>query len=940
MVRSGCPSARRSAVVPRCALSLIAVLASVHTWAGQDDSKAQVDLLTQDDSWKVPEELALRARVTAITPAETVNIEWRHGGEGLGGTVIRGTLGEKLAVGDWSPAVPVMSFVKGQFPRKLFLTFTTGRGGKLTRGQKYGYYHTEGGSTNVELEFEFSWQGRVIKTFKEAGPDGGTTGIVIPAYRLAGGRTPDSPEFVNELSGLLDYARQRAARQESLPWSKGPFPRRFSIITDVHGYGTGIYYGTRFTNKAVLEAECHSLRMLGVNGFAGPPLFLQEMATGRAGFARDFNRALYLQLGGYPVPRTEKNRAVPEAGCAFAPGVAARSKEMIESGLAEALGVPVDEIWWRTEDEIGAVEDRAPEGKRHLALCPHCAEGLRAYLKSLGRTPADFGQADWGGVRPMDIWGKEAPALNDKAAALLAYHTSMFLNYSSASLFTPLRDSLASANEETRRSPDKKRPLVYSFALRGNTFLMGGHSLDFFDFYRLADNAFVFETSNRDARIWSLDSYLFDVGRMVSAQQNLKFGVYVKPHRGAVIQRTLSAVGRNAQMLYWYTYGPDYSKGDTFAEKDEALEKTSRAAYLLGKTEDVLYNSSWQTPAEVAIVNPRSAELWARMLGASPASYENAKWVYTALTHAHVPLDPLDEVMLATQDLSRYRVIYVSGQNLTQAAAARLVEWVKAGGTLYTSGGGLARDEANQPLAVMEAALGLQARGPVEMWYKVSPYGATGLESYNEPVKAIAPVPAGAEVLGAAPFNTTFKALIGREVLRPLPGTEVLAKFADGGAAVTRCACGKGRAYVAGFFPGLEYSAAVRTDKFNMARDFDAGLRSFISAAALERVRPVVDAKEPTVEALLLKNKATGKRAVILMNWAYQVAGKRLTGKGSAPLTQLVPFNGLKITIRGAGEVSKATSAILDKPLPLKRGVETLTVTLPELDDGDVLLLE
>jgi len=925
----------------RCALGLIAVLAVGETWAALQDSKAQVDLLTQEDRWAVPAELTLRARVTTITPAEPVNIEWRYGGEGLGGTVTRGTLGEKLAVGDWSPAFPVASFVKGQFPRKLFLTFMTGRGGKLVRGETHGYYHTEGGSTNVEIEFEFSCQGKAIKTFKEAGPDGGTVGLVIPAYRLAGGKTPSSPEFLDELTGLLDYSRQRAARLESLPWGKGPFPKRFSIITDLHGYGTGIYYGTRFTNKAVLEAECRGLRVLGVNGFAGAPLFMQEMAASRTGFAKDFNRALYLQLGGYPVPRAEKNRAVPEAGCPFAPGVAARSKEMIESGLADALKIPVDEIWWRTEDEIGAVVDRAPEGKRHLALCPHCAEGFRAYLRNEGRTPADFGQADWAGVQPLDLWAKEAPALNGKGTALLAYYTSMFLNYSSASLFTPLRDALARANEETRRTADQKRPWVYSFALRGNTFLMGGHSLDFFDFYRVADNALVYETSNRDARIWGWDSYLCDVGRVVSAQQHLKFGVYVKPHRGAVIQRTLSAVSRNAQMLYWYTYGPDYVKGDTFAENDEALKKTSQAAYLLGKTEDVLYGSSWQPDAaEVAVVNPRSAELWARMSGESAASYENAKWVYTALAHAHIPVDPLDEVMLATQDLSRYKVIYVSGQNLTQAAAARLVEWVKAGGTLYTSGGGLARDEANQRLTVMEAALGLQARGPVEMWYKVSPYGATTLEPYNDPAKATAPLPAGAEVSGVPPFNTAFKPVIGREVLRPLPGTEVLAKFADGGVAATRCACGQGRVYAVGFFAGLEYSAAVRTDEFNMARDFDAGLRNFISAPAVERTRPVVDAAAPTVEGVLLKNKASGKRAVTLMNWTYQVGGKRLKGKGTVPLIQLMPFKNLKITIRGAGEVSRATSAMLDQPLPLERGGETLTVTLPQLEEGDVLLLE
>jgi len=922
----------------RAALALPLLLLSA-AFAGQDDSRAQVDLAIRDDTWTVPAALTMRARVTAITPAEPVTIDWRWGGEGLGGTVSRGTLGDKLPVGTWSQPVPVASFVKGQFPRKLFLTFTTGRGGKLVREGNYGYYHTEGHSTGVELEFEFACDGKVVKTFKEAGPDGGTVGIVIPAYRLAGGKTPEDAGFLGELCGLADYARQREAKLAALPYAQGPFPRRFAVFTDLGGYGTGTYYGTRHTNKAITETECRSLRTLGVNGFAGAPRFLVDMAAARTGFAKDFCRGVYLQLGGYPVPRAQKGRAVPEAGCPFAPGVAARQKEMIEKGLAAALKISVDEVWWRTEDEIGAVVDGAPEGKSHLALCPNCAEGFRAWLKSAGRTPADFGQADWPNVKPLDIGAKTPPpppSLQDRGAALAAYSTAMFLNHASAALFTPLRDALATANAETRQAAGAKRPLVYSFALRGNTFLMGGHSLDFFDFYRLADNAFVYETSNRDARIWGWDSYLCDVGRVVSAQQRLAFGVYVKPHRGAVVQRALTAAARGAQMLYWYTYGPDYSKGDSFAESDDALAKTARAAALLGKTEDALYGAAWLVPAEVAVVNPRSSEIWSRLASGSAAPYENAKWIYTALAHAHIPVDALDEVMLATQDLARYKVIYISGPNLTQAAAAKVAAWVKAGGTLYTSGGGLARDEANQPLAALEPVLGLQARGPLELWYRVTAYGATQLEPFGDARNVLAPVPAGAAIAAGPPFNATLKPLIGREVLKPAPGTDVLATFADGGAAVTRCACGKGQAYVAGFFPGLEYSAAVRGPDFDMARDFDAGLRRFVSVPALDRTRPVVDASVPAVEGVLLKNGATGKRAVVVMNWAYRVAGKRTSGK---PVIALVPFKDLKLTLRGAGDVTKVTSAALDQSLPFERAGDSLVVTLPQLDDGDVLLL-
>jgi hypothetical protein len=493
----------------------------------------------------------------------------------------------------------------------------------------------------------------------------------------------------------------------------------------------------------------------------------------------------------------------------------------------------------------------------------------------------------------------------------------MFSNYASARLFTPVRDAIAKANDEKRKNPALKQPWVYSFALRGNTFLMGGHSLDFFDFYRHADNAMVYETSNRDARVWSWDSHLCDVGRILTEKLHTEFGVYVKPHRGAPIQRALAAASRGAKLIYWYTYGPDYVKGDSFAENDAALDLTAKAAGLIGEAEDLLYGATWLVKPEVAVVNPRSSEIWNKQVG-TPAAYENAKWIYTALAHAHGPVDPLDEGMLATDDLSQYRVLYVSGTNLTSAAAAKVEAWVKQGGTLYTSGGGLARDEANQPLAVLEPALGV-GRGPVELWAKVKPYGATALEIYSDSTTPGAAV----EISG---LGGKFVPVVGRESMKASAGTEVVATFADGAPALTKRAHGKGRVWVAAFFPGLEYSAALRVDEYDMSASFDPFKRSLVTAA-LGGVRPQVDASQPLVEGLLLQKG--GKRSVALMNWAYKHAGKKST---------TVPFKNLAVEIRG--DATKVTSLALGQELPVEKTKDGIKVVLPVLEEGDVLRLE
>lgn len=924
--------------------ALLAALCFGPALRAQDDSKAQVDVETRNLTWTVPPDFTMRARVTALAPAEPVNLHWRFGGEGLGGDVTRGVLGENLAVGAWSPAVPVVSLAKGGFPARHYLTFTVDRPAKGRRDAGAAFM-------GLEVEFEFAFKGKVVRTFKEAGPDGATVGIVIPAYRLAGGRTPESPEFKDEIGGILDYAARRARWLEGLPWAKAPVPRKYAILTDLGGYSPGAGYGIRTSNKAVVEAEARSLRQLGVNGLRAGPAFLQEMIASRAGYAADFARAKIADAGNYPVPAVREGReSPPGAGCPFAPGTDERAQAMAERAR-ELLQIPVEEVWGLTVDEIGAVFDRSPEGKRHPSVCPHCIGGFRDYLKELGLTPAEFGKGSWSDVAPLDLSppakakGKAAPVapegprpwMTDRGAALAAYHTAMFVNHASAKLFTPLRDAFACENTEKAREGGPPRPRLYSYALRGNTFLMGGHSLDFFDFYRHADNGFVYETSNRDARIWGWDSYLCDVGRVVSARENLRFGIYVKPHRGAPVQRALSAAARGCGMIYWYTYGPDYQKGDSFSEHPDALVQVSKAARLLGKSEDVLYGSSWALPAEVAVVNPRSSEIWMRLAGASPAAYENAKWTYTALAHAHVPVDALDEGILARQDLSRYKVVYVSGPNLTRAAAAKLAAWVKEGGTLYTSGGGLARDEANQPLAALEPVLGLQGRTPVELWYRVNAYGGTQIDRFDDPARVVSPVPAGAEVSGGW---GKLKPVVGREVLKPAEGAEVLARFADGGAAVTRSAFGKGRAYVVGFYPGLEYSAAVRTEAFDMVRDFDAVRRGFVAAPALESARPGVDASQPLVEGVLLRNDVTGKRAVTLMNWAYRVTARRVVGKKESTVKAAVPFKDLKVTIRGAADAQKATSVWLDQALPVERAGDLLRFTLPSLEEGDVLLLD
>ncbi len=946
------------------------------------DEEAQIDKLIVTSSWSLPDDLLLRARVTSIEPVEPFAINWRYGGEGLGGNVTRGSFtpmgvdldappdkpgarkpkvkleesrDPRFTVGEWSRPLALRSMVRGATPSILFLTITAGKNGETVDGN---YRHRTGQSRQVRFEFELLRGDQTLKRLTAAGPEGGTVGLVFPFRLLGASNEPITPAFLEGCCDLLAYAQQRDETLRALPWAGRPLPRQLAILTDLNGHGQGIYFGIRYTDLAIAGVEVQNVRELGVNGLRGASwLIEQQIQQGTAPFDQ-MRRVAGDPNGGYPVPHFVKGRANdPDAGCPYAPGVPARQQEIIAQTLA-MLAQPYGEIWSLTEDEIGAVVDRSAQGKAHLSSCPRCIQAYRDYVRAQGCSPHDLGAADWEQVVPLNIWDKagDKPWLTDPQAALNAYHSRLFINHASAQLFTPLRDAVAQANARKQAAlaagqtdtPVARQPWLYTYALRGNNFLLGGHSLDFFDFYRLADNGFCHETSNRDPRIWSWDSYLLDVGRMMSAEQQMALGLYVKPHRGAPVQRALAAAGRGARMIFWYTYGPDYAKGDSFSENPSALALTSKAARLLGAAEEVLWESRAAFPAQTAIIKPRASEVWMQLTGdnAGRAAWEDAKFTYTALTHSFVPVDPLDQQMVRQNDLSGYRVVYLLGPNFPRAAAEKLLAWVEAGGTLVLHAGALARDEANQPLTDLYARLGVTGRQPVEMWKNVTLYGATRLQPFNDNHAPLTPVPETAMVsfTEGALAQQQAQPVVGREVLLPTPAAQVLARYADGGAAALRHRHGAGQVVLLGVFAGLEYTAPQRDGDFDMRRDVVDAWRSLSAGVALHATERPAWCDQNNIELRRIVSPE-GKRGLMVLNWGYRVAGQRVRevdGRSrTSNITELSPVENLRITLPRASDIKQVRSAWSEQTLTQEMEADgTLVVTLPKLEEADVLLLE
>ncbi|NQT92259.1 MAG: hypothetical protein HQ559_05825 [Lentisphaerae bacterium] len=590
----------------------------------------------------------------------------------------------------------------------------------------------------------------------------------------------------------------------------------------------------------------------------------------------------------------------------------AKVKELGDGAVDRMLDDPVDETL------LEFVEDLVSPGNS-VAEVTAALKGTKARLDDL----------EWRGKILEVPLTNRTDRLSQEGNMLLWYYSARFNCESSARLFAPIRKAYDANNDRKRQAlargetdtPAATQPWTYSFALRANTFLLSGHSMDFFNFYRHADNAFVYETSNRDWRIWQWDSYLCDVGRSLHRFMNKEFGVYVKAHRGAPIQRSLAAVARGVRMIYWYTYGPEYVKGDGFGGDIRRLREIAWVSRIIAGGEDVTYDSDWAVPAEVAVVRPLTSEY-----SSGSASYENAKWVYTALMHAHIPMDALDEGLLMTEDISRYKVIVISGCHIRRDVAARLAKWVEAGGTLVTSGWGMARDESDRPLEILWPVFGLKSRDKFDAWGGVPGYGGTRLGAVRQRREP----PEGATVTGKGSLQGSFVPVVGREVLDPERKDEVMATYADGGAAAVRHRYGKGTAWVIGTYAGVEYAweSMIWTKKDQ--KWFRADKRSWIAGPVLDAgVRPVVDAEgfygimadAAMVEGHMLRNRKTGALAVILINWAHHIR---------KPVT---------ITIREAGDMKNAKSVATEQTFPLERKDGMLVVTLPKLDEGDILLL-
>ena len=414
-------------------------------------------------------------------------------------------------------------------------------------------------------------------------------------------------------------------------------------------------------------------------------------------------------------------------------------------------------------------------------------KAFRIWLKRLGKTPEDLLLSDWDAVRPV------AESERDQYPAL-HWFTQRFRTRA-------LGDFMAVQRSIIEEAYGRSFPTLVNFS-DGATY----HA-NFF-----SQGVDYFELLNDDGQnaIWSEDwangsssdqcgAFNVDLMRAASRERGQTMGHYLVAHAGRrpwdIKLKAAGEVARGVKILKNFSYGVSWGSHEggpfwtshTWYSRPHTWRANAEVVREIGGAEDLLLPAMPEA-AEVAILYSSSSDAWA--LNRNYAYGFDRMHTWMALAHAQVPVDFLSEQHVEDDWLDAYKVCYLSGPNLTRAAADRLKAWVERGGTLFLTAGAASRDEYNRPLSTLDPVLPIQR----EEMETVQPFLASG--AYLHTLK-----PQGTAIVDGA----SMEVLSVQQKLSAKEGAIVLGRFQDGSPAFVSGDVQNGRVFYAGFLPALDY---------------------------------------------------------------------------------------------------------------------------------------
>ena len=422
-----------------------------------------------------------------------------------------------------------------------------------------------------------------------------------------------------------------------------------------------------------------------------------------------------------------------------------------------------------------------------LAQDEACRGKFREWLQSQGLQPQDLLVSSWDEVRPVaETERDQHPALH--------YFTQRFRTRA-------LGDFMATQRRIIEQAYGRTFPTLVNFsdgAVYHANFCSQG--VDYFELLDADDqNAIWGEDWANNSSTYQCAAFNVDLMRAAARRRGQTIGHYLIAHAGRtpwdVKLKATSETARGVRMWMNFCYGPSWGSHEggppwtthLWYAKPELWTANAEITREIGAVEDWLLTAR-PAPAEVAILYSSSSDIWTMWTNLAYGFDRMHTWL--ALSHAQVPVDIVPEREIASGRLDGYKVCYLSGPNLTRAAAARLKSWVEAGGTLWLTAGAASRDEFNRPLDTLTQLLPA-VRGD-----------AANLEPYQSAGRFLNHLSAKDTVTWN---GQQLEVLSVRQPLAARDGAAVLATFHDGSPAVVSGRAGAGRIVALGFLPALAY---------------------------------------------------------------------------------------------------------------------------------------
>ncbi len=412
---------------------------------------------------------------------------------------------------------------------------------------------------------------------------------------------------------------------------------------------------------------------------------------------------------------------------------------------------------------------------------PAANAAFRAWIAAQGATPQLLGKSQWDQVSLV-------PEKNDPPAIqnCVKYWARRYKSY-----LTP--KTLALAAEGVRANTLAGTNVQCFAALSGHDLYMNNRlPLDMFDLARYP-GLMPGISDWMNLRAWFWDSHqavAFSVAPFNSGARRYgkEFG---QPPRSACMMhcvepslfRAWTQLGNNCKYISFYNYGPTYNGGEGSwsgnAWVHYVVHHTCNQAALI----DDLLGPGQMRPSHVGLLYARSSEYL------RPANnFAERRALFLGLAHDYFQPDLLTEEQIAQEDaLPHYAALLVADINVARAAQERILQWVRAGGLLWTCADAMTRDEYDADLDLLASEAKL----------------ARAFEKPDPPKPAIEAVPGELEL---------EKHTIERwaKVNVRWDGARLRARYSDGSPAWLEGSLGKGKIVLIGHRAGLTYAANTR----------------------------------------------------------------------------------------------------------------------------------